>query len=175
MLIKRTQQRPNPLHADQSREVCPGNRWSRSPHLPAPVRPCRRRSRRSEHAAGRQRPQGESSSGRSPHIGRNRSQERLHALLGWMHRDGGGAERGMDRPGAELGFPDQSRIALRQGRFGARARAQRAAASLSDEACGRAVDARLLGYGDQRDRRQAPGNPREIWAAIPSIGSARPR
>ena len=32
-------------------------------------------------------------------------------------------ERGLDRPGAELGFPDQSRIALRQGRFGARARA----------------------------------------------------
>jgi formate dehydrogenase major subunit len=29
---------------------------------------------------------------------------------------------GMDRPGAELGFPDQSRLALRQGRLRARAR-----------------------------------------------------
>jgi formate dehydrogenase major subunit len=33
----------------------------------------------------------------------------------------GGFQRGLDRPGAELGIADQSRLALRQGRLGARA------------------------------------------------------
>ena len=43
-------------------------------------------------------------------------------------------ERRLDRPGARLGQPDQSRLALRQGRGGARTRAWRPAAEVSDEA-----------------------------------------
>jgi Uncharacterized anaerobic dehydrogenase len=59
-------------------------------------------------------------------------------------------------------FPDQSRLALREGRIGARTRAQRSAAALSDEARQRAMDARLVGYRHQRDRRQAAPNSREV-------------
>ena len=71
-------------------------------------------------------------------------------------------ERRLDRAGAELGFPDQSRLALRQGRLGARAGAQRPPASISDEARQRPVDARVVGHRDQRDRRQADADPREV-------------
>ena len=176
MLIKRTQQRPE----SASPWICRGspvraNRRSRPPHVPASVRSCRRRSRRAGHAADWQRPEGRSRGRRAAHLGSHRSQEHLHALLGRMHGDSGSAEWGMDRTGAKLGFPDQSRIALREGRFGARARAQRTPAALSDEARQRAVDARLLGHCDQRDRRQAAWRSARNPAAIPSTGSDRPR
>ena len=93
-------------------------------------------------------------------------QEHLHALLGRLHRHGRSVERRVDRPGAGLGSPDQPRLALRQGRVGARTRARRPPAEISDEARQRPVDADLLGSGDQRDRRQADGDPREVRAGL---------
>ena len=54
-------------------------------------------------------------------------------------------ERRVGRPGAGLGFADQSRLALRQGRGDARARARRPPPAISDEAGERPVDADLLG------------------------------
>ena len=89
-------------------------------------------------------------------------QEHLHPLLGRLHGHGRGRQRRVDRPGAELGQPDQPRLALRQGRLGARARLRRAAAQISDEAGQRPVDPHQLGPGHQRDRRQADGDPRAI-------------
>ena len=93
-------------------------------------------------------------------------QEHLHPLLGRLHGHRRSAERRVDRPGARLGEPDQSRLALRQGRGGARARARRPPAAISDEAGQRPVDPRLLGPGDQRDRRQADGDPREVGTGV---------
>ena len=61
-------------------------------------------------------------------------QEHLHALRGRLHGDGRSRQRRVDRPGAELGQPDQSRLALRQGCVGARTRFRRAASQISDEA-----------------------------------------
>ena len=61
-----------------------------------------------------------------------------------------------------MGFSDQSRIALRQGRGGARTRAWRSPPALSDETRRRPVAEDQLGYRDQRDRRQADGNPRQV-------------
>ena len=52
---------------------------------------------------------------------------------------------------------------------------RRAAAQISDEARQRPVDAGHLGPGDQRDRRQAAGDPRRNRGRTRSIGSARPR
>ena len=85
-----------------------------------------------------------------------------------------GRERRVDRPGAGLGQPDQPRLALRQGRRDARARARRPPPALPDEDGQRPMAAHLLGAGDQRDRRQADGDPREVRARIRSTGSARP-
>ena len=68
---------------------------------------------------------------------------------GRLHRHRRSFQRRVDRPGAELGQPDQSRLALRQGRLGARARAQRPAPQISDEARQWPMDPRELGPGDQ--------------------------
>ena len=76
------------------------------------------------------------------------------------------AERRVGRPGAGLGQPDQPRLALRQGRRGARARARRPPPEISDEAGERPVDRGSPGTGDQRDRRQADGDPREVRAGF---------
>ena len=65
-------------------------------------------------------------------------QERLHPLLGRLHRHRRGAERRLGRAGAGLGIADQPRHALRQGRLGAGAGAWRPAAEIPDEAGGRA-------------------------------------
>ena len=172
MLIKRTERQSAARHslaalASQSRTgvsiaapscaarvsspaVSPRSARCRSPACARP-RPARRRARR-----------------RGDH-----PQEHLHALRGRLHRHGGSLERRVDRPGAELGQPDQPRLALRQGRFGARARAQRPPAQISDEARQRPVDPRQMGPGHQRDRRQDDGDPPEIRAGIRSTGSAR--
>ena len=64
----------------------------------------------------------------------HRPQEHLHPLLRRLHGDRGSRQRRLDRPGAELGQPDQSRLALRQGRLGARTGERRAPAEISDEA-----------------------------------------
>ena len=88
--------------------------------------------------------------------------EHVHALLGGLHGAGRGRERRLGRPGARLGQPDQSRLALRQGRRHARDDARRSPAALPDEDGRRAVAAHLVGYGHQRDRRQAAGDPREV-------------
>ena len=83
-------------------------------------------------------------------------------------------ERRVGRPGARLGFADQPRLALRQGRGDARAGARRPPPALPDEDGERPVDQDLLGRRDQRDRRQADGDPREVRRRIRSTGSARP-
>ena len=70
--------------------------------------------------------------------------------------------------------PDQPRLALRQGRGDARAGARRPPPALSDEARERPVDAHLLGRRDQRDRRQADGDPRQVRRRTRSTGWARP-
>ena len=88
--------------------------------------------------------------------------EHVHALLGRLHGAGRGRERRVGRAGARLGQPDQPRLALRQGRRHARADARRSPPALSDEDGRRAMAAHLVGYGDQRDRRQAAGDPREV-------------
>ena len=85
-------------------------------------------------------------------------QEHLHPLLGRLLGDRRGRQRRVDRPGAGLRQPDQSRLALLQGRGGPRRRAERAPAALSGEARGRPMEADLLGSGDRRDRRQAAGD-----------------
>ena len=74
-------------------------------------------------------------------------QEHLYALRRWLHGYCGSIQWRMDRPGAELGQSDQSGLALRQGRFGARAGAQRAPAKISDEARQRPVDPHQMGSG----------------------------
>ena len=115
--------------------------------------------------------------GRSARRARRRGhhpQEHLHALLGRLHSGGGSCQRRLDRPGARLGYPDQSRLALRQGRRGARAGTRRPPPEISDEARQRPVDAGDLGEGDRRDRRQADGDPRRSRARNRSTGSARP-
>ena len=91
---------------------------TRPPRLPDAGRAGRRRAGGAGHAAapaGRRR--------RAPRPGvldhaqaGHADQECLHPLLGRLHRHRGGAERRLDRPGAELGQPDQPRHALRQGR-----------------------------------------------------------
>ena len=102
------------------------------------------------------------------------AQEHLHALLGRLHGDRRSVERRVDRAGAGLGQPDQSRLALRQRRRDARTGARRPPPALSDEDGQRPVDADFLGRRDQRDRRQAAGDPREVRRRIRSTGSARP-
>ena len=95
-------------------------------------------------------------------------QEHLHALLGRLHGHRRGAERRVDRPGAGLGQPDQSRLALRQGRGGARARARRPPPEISDEARQRPVDP--ASPGTRRSTRSATSC-MEIRAEVgPGIG-----
>ena len=94
------------------------------------------------------------------------AQEHLHPLLGRVHGRRRGLERRVDRPGAGLGKPAQPRLALRQGCVGARDRARRPPPALSDEARQRPVDARVVGPGDQRDRRQAHRDSREVRARL---------
>ena len=53
---------------------------------------------------------------------RHHPAEHVHALLGRLHGAGRGRERRVGRAGAGLGQPDQSRLALRQGRRHARDR-----------------------------------------------------
>ena len=53
---------------------------------------------------------------RRPRARGHHPQKHLHALRGRLHRHRGSVERRLDRPGAELGFADQPRLALRQGR-----------------------------------------------------------
>ena len=101
-------------------------------------------------------------------------QERLHALLGRLLGHRRGRKRRVDRPGAGLGQPDQSRLALLQGRGSSRRRAERPPPALSDEARERPVEPALVGSGDRRDRRQAAGDPRRSRARIRSTGSAPP-
>ena len=67
-------------------------------------------------------------------------QEHLHALRGRLHRHGRSRQRCLDRPGAELGQPDQPRLALRQRRRGARTGHGRTPPEISDEARERPVD-----------------------------------
>ena len=93
-------------------------------------------------------------------------QEYLHPLLGRLFGDRQGRERRVDRPGAGLRQPDQSRIALLQGRGGSRRRAERAPLALSGEARGRPMDPHFLGSGHRRDRRQAAGNSREVGTGL---------
>ncbi len=112
-------------------------------------------------AAARQRAQGRSRPA-GHRRGHGAAQEHLHALLGRLHRDRRSAERRVGRPGAGLGQPDQSRLALRQGRGGARAGARRPPAEVSDEARQRRVAEDLVGSGDQRDRRQDARDPRQV-------------
>jgi hypothetical protein len=61
-----------------------------------------------------------------------------------------------------MGFSDQPRLALRQGRRDPRAGARRPPPALPDEAGERPVEQDLLGRRDQRDRRQADGDPRQV-------------
>ena len=145
---------------------------ARPPLLPAPLRPRGRRPRSARHAVGRQRAQGAGRSAARRRRAGHHPQEHLHPLFGRLHGDRRSLERRVDRPGARLGFADQSRLALRQGRGGARARARRPATEISDEARQRRVDPDHLGQGDRRDRRQADGDPREVGRRIRSIGSA---
>ena len=87
-------------------------------------------------------------------------QDGLHPLLGRLHGDRRGRERRLDRPGAGLRQPVQSRRPLRQRSFGARARPRRAPPEVPDEARRRQVPEDLLGAGDRRDRRPAARDPR---------------
>ncbi len=116
--------------------------------------------------AAHQRPQGASRTAGQPGAHGHHPQEHLHALLGRLHGDRRSVERRLDRPGARLGIADQSRLALRQGRGGARTRARRPPAEISDEAGQRPVDQDVLGEGDRRDRRQDARDPREVRAGF---------
>ena len=94
---------------------------------------------------------------------RHHPQEHLHALLGRLHRDRRSRRTACGSARSRAGIqPDQPRLALRQGRRDARTGARRPPPALSDEARERPVDAHFLGRRDQRDRRQADGDPRQV-------------
>ena len=80
--------------------------------------------------------------------------------------------RRVDRAGARLGIAAQSRLALRQGRGGARTGARRPPAEISDEAGQRSVDQGVLGNRDRRDRRQDASRSARSRDRIRSTGSA---
>ena len=160
MLIKRTERQAR--RASLSAALAEQNPGTRPPRIPAPLRPRGRLACRRRRAAARQHAQGRGRPAARARRSRHAAQEHVHALLGRLHRDGRSVERRVDRPGARLGFADQSRLALRQGRGDARARAQRPPPALPDEDGQRPVDAGFLGSGHQRDRRQADGDPREV-------------
>ena len=137
-------------------------RRPRPPHVPAPLRPCGRRPGRARHAAARHRAQGGSCRRRACACEGHHPAEHVHALLRRLHGAGRGRERRLGRAGAWLGQPDQSRLALRQGCRHARADARRPSPALPDEDGRRTMAADFVGYGDQRDRRQAAADPREV-------------
>ena len=134
--------------------------------LPAPLRPHGRRHGRARRLPARHRPEGRGDQPAAARRADRAQEEHLHPLLGRLHRHRRGPERRLDRPGALLGQPVQPRLALRQGRQRARARAQRPPAQVPDEARRRPVGAHLLGGGDRRDRRQAARDPRELRAGV---------
>ena len=119
-------------------------------------------------------PAGQGRSAAGARRGGRDPQEHLHPLLGRLHGDRRGRERRVDRPGAGLGLPDQSRLALLQRRGGARRRAERAAPALPDEARRRAMEPAFVGSGDRRDRRQAARDPRKVRTGFGRTGSAPP-
>ena len=172
MLIKRTdrQARRGTLAGSLGQPIA---RRTRPPHLPAPLRPRGRRPCRDRCAAACDRPQG-GRSGIDGDVRRHHPQKHLHALLGWLHAARRSGQRRVGRPGAGLGFADHPRLALRQGRRDPRAGARRPPPALPDEAGERAMDQGVLGCRDQRDRRQADGNPRQVRRGLRSIGSAPP-
>ena len=77
-----------------------------------------------------------------------------------------GQEPGWDSP-FNHGF------ALRQGRLGARARPQRTPAEISAEARERPMDPRVVGPGDQRNRRQDAGDPQGIGSGFGLLARLR--
>ena len=117
---------------------------------------------RARRAAARRRAQGRSRGRRSGAGQGHHPPEHVHALLGRLHGPCRSRERRVGRAGAGLGQPDQPRLALRQGRRHARDRARRSPPALPDEDGRRPVAAHLVGHGDQRDRRQDAGDPREV-------------
>ena len=165
MLIKTNRTSGTPRHARRS--ACqPHQRRSRSPHLPAPLRSRGRRARRDRRAAACERAQGggrridrparaRPSARTSARIARSAARVIAEVENGvWV-----GQEPAWDSA-------DQPRLALRQGRGDARAGARRPPPEISDEARGRPVDQDFLGHGDQRDRRQADGDPRQVGAGF---------
>ena len=92
---------------------------------------------------------------------RHHPAEHVHPLFGRLYRDGRSGERRLGRAGARLEQSHQSRLALRQGRRHPRDCPWRSASALPDEDRRWPVAAHFLGYGDQRDRRQVAGDPRE--------------
>ena len=101
-------------------------------------------------------------------------QDGLHALLGRLHGDRRGPERRLDRPGARLRQPVQSRRALRQGRGGARACAWRAPAQVPDEARRRQMDQRSPGTRPSTRSATRCSRSARTPARIPSTGWAPP-
>ncbi len=101
-------------------------------------------------------------------------QEHLYPLLGRLLGHRRSRKRRLDRPGAGLRQPDQSRVALLQGRGGSRRCAERAPVALSGEARRRSMDPDFLGSGDRRDRRQDHGDPRQVRTRTRSTGLAPP-
>ncbi len=134
----------------------------RPPVLPAPLGAGRRRSGDDRQLAARQRAPGQGRAAADRRCAADDPQKHLHPLRGRLHGHRRGRQRRVDRPGTELGQPDQSRLALCQGCRGARARLRRAAAQIPDEIGQRRMDPGQMGPGDQRDRRQAARDPRKI-------------
>ena len=132
VLIKRTQQQPrrSPLPALPAAPT--GD--LRPPQLPEALRSRRRRPGRARHSAARRCPQGRGRPAAACRRDSYEPQECLHALLGRLLGDRRSRERRVDRAGAGLRQPDQSRLALLQGRGGARRRAERTPPALSGEA-----------------------------------------
>ena len=87
---------------------------------------------------------------------------------------GRGQERRLDRPGAGVRKPDQSRHALRQGRGDARAGHRRAPAEISDEAGERRLEAHHPGTRPSTRSATSCSTSARRRARIRSTGSARP-
>ena len=174
MLIKRTERQARrgtlaAALADHNR------RRPRPPHLPAPLRPRRRRPRRARRAAARQRAQGGSRSAAGGRRARSRMRKNIctHCSVGctviaevqngvWV-----GQEPGWDSP-INRGSHCAKGAAMRELVHGDR-RLHYPMKLVNGQ-----WTTHLLGHGDQRDRRQADGDPREVRRRIRSTGSARP-
>ena len=130
----------------------------------APFRSGRRRF--GDNWSGTARQCAESGSGRSQRGRGHHPEKYLHALLGWLHGTRRSVERRVGRSGAGLGQPDQPGLALRQGRGNPRAGAWRSPFALPDETGGRSMDPDLVGYSDQRDRRQNERDPEKVRCGI---------